>query len=599
MAIEFLDPDRKNMNPNEANLHSDRTLWQRAWRIFPYFSKPGLGWILLASAVAIGAALEPTIPALLKPLLDRGFNSHEIPIWIIPILIISLFMLRSLASFLADIALAKIAQTSLLDLRRKMFDSINAAELDLYQKQPATTLANTVVFEATNGAILLLQSVTTCVKDSLTLTALFAYLLFLNWKLTLIIVFIFPAVALVMRALAKRLYSLTKASQSAINQLAYVVEENVLAHKEIRLQGAEQQQKERFNAVNVLMKRLAMKSAVAGSAVAPITNFFGSIALATVITVALVESQSSNLSAGGFVAFITAMLMLIAPIKHLSEVTSTVTRGLVAAERAIALVETVSPETGGVYSSPRSTGLIEFKNVTVSYPNAKTPALSDISLVVKSGEFVALVGSSGSGKTTLANLLPRFVDCTEGTVTLDGVELRDWNLSSLRRQFALVSQQVVMLSDSVLHNVALGQLVDREKAIQCIEAAYLGDLVASLPQGMDTLIGHNANALSGGERQRLAIARALYKNAPILILDEATSALDPDTDKLVQAALRAVMVNRTTIAIAHRLSTISDADHIVVLQNGRISQQGNHQTLKAGVGAYRDFLQLSFEPSTP
>ena len=597
MAIEFLDPDRKNMNPNEANLHSDRTLWQRAWRIFPYFSKPGLGWILLASAVVIGAALEPTIPALLKPLLDRGFNSHEIPIWIIPILIISLFMLRSLASFLADIALAKIAQTSLLDLRRKMFDSINAAELDLYQKQPATTLANTVVFEATNGAILLLQSVTTCVKDSLTLTALFAYLLFLNWKLTLIIVFIFPAVALVMRALAKRLYSLTKASQSAINQLAYVVEENVLAHKEIRLQGAEQQQKERFNAVNVLMKRLAMKSAVAGSAVAPITNFFGSIALATVITVALVESQSSNLSAGGFVAFITAMLMLIAPIKHLSEVTSTVTRGLVAAERAIALVETVSPETGGVYSSPRSTGLIEFKNVTVSYPNAKTPALSDISLVVKSGEFVALVGSSGSGKTTLANLLPRFVDCTEGTVTLDGVELRDWNLSSLRRQFALVSQQVVMLSDSVLHNVALGQLVDREKAIQCIEAAYLGDLVASLPQGMDTLIGHNANALSGGERQRLAIARALYKNAPILILDEATSALDPDTDKLVQAALRAVMVNRTTLAIAHRLSTISDADNIVVLQNGRISQQGNHQSLKAETGAYRDSLQLSFETS--
>lgn len=585
------------MTPNDVYLHSDRTLWQRAWRIFPYFSKPGLGWLLLGTAVVIGAALEPTIPALLKPLLDRGFNSHEIPIWIIPILVISLFILRSLASFLSDIALAKIAQTSLLDLRRKMFDSINAAELDLYQKQPATTLANTVVFEATNGAVLLLQSVTTCVKDSLTLVALFAYLLFLNWKLTLIIVFIFPAVALVMRALAKRLYGLTKASQSAINQLAYVVEENVLAHKEIRVQGAEQQQKERFNAVNVLMKRLAMKSAVAGSAVAPITNFFGSIALATVITVALVESQSSDLSAGGFVAFITAMLMLIAPIKHLSEVTSTVTRGLVAAERAIALVETVSAETGGVYSSLRSTGLIEFKNVTVSYPKAKTPALSDISLVVKSGEFVALVGSSGSGKTTLANLLPRFVDCTEGTVTLDGVELRDWNLSSLRSQFALVSQQVVMLSDSVLHNVALGQPVDREKATQCIEAAYLGDLVASLPQGMDTLIGHNANALSGGERQRLAIARALYKNAPILILDEATSALDPDTDKLVQAALRAVMVNRTTIAIAHRLSTISDADNIVVLQNGRISQQGNHQSLKAEPGAYRDSLQLSFEPS--
>ena len=349
----------------------------------------------------------------------------------------------------------------------------------------------------------------------------------------------------------------------------------------------------------MLMKRLAMKSAVAGSSVAPITNFFGSVALATVITVALVESQSSDLSAGGFVAFITAMLMLIAPIKHLSEVTSTVTRGVVAAERAIALVETVAPESGGDYTSTRSNGLIEFKNVTVTYPNTKTPALSDINLTIKAGQFVALVGQSGSGKTTFANLLPRFVDYSEGCVTLDGIELRNWNLASLRRQFALVSQQVVMLSDSVLHNVTLGQSVDRERAIQCIQAAYLGDLVASLPQGIDTLIGHNANALSGGERQRLAIARALYKDAPILILDEATSALDPDTDKLVQAALRAVMINRTTIAIAHRLSTISDADNIIVLQNGKVLQQGDDRTLKAEAGAYRDFLRISFESSAP
>lgn len=581
-----------------TDLPSDASLWQRAWRVLPYFSRPSSGWILLGGAVITGALLEPAIPALLKPLLDKGFNQNDIPLWIIPVLIVTLFMLRSLASFVADVALAKIAQSSLLDLRRKMFDAINAAEIDLYRKQPATTLANTVVFEATNGAVLLLQSITTCVKDSLILIALFGYLLFLNWKLTLIIVFIFPAVALVMRALAKRLYSLTKASQSAINELAYVVEENVLAHKEIRLQGAEHQQQERFNTVNLLMKRLAIKSAVAGSAVAPITNFFGSLALATVITVALVESQSSDLSAGGFVAFITAMLMLIAPIKHLSEITSTLTRGVVAAERAIALVETVVPEAGGVYTSDRSTGLIEFKNVKVAYPNAKAPALSGINLTIKGGQFVALVGPSGSGKTTLANLLPRFVDYTEGTVTLDGVGLRDWNLNSLRQQFALVSQHVVMLSDSVLHNVTLGQSVNRQRATECIQAAYLGDLVASLPQGIDTLIGHNANTLSGGERQRLAIARALYKNAPILILDEATSALDPDTDKLVQAALRAVMVNRTTIAIAHRLSTISDADNIVVLQNGQISQQGSHDVLKAEPGAYLDFLQLSFDPST-
>jgi subfamily B ATP-binding cassette protein MsbA len=455
-------------------------------------------------------------------------------------------------------------------------------------------LANTIVFEATNGAVLLLQSVTTVVKDSLSLVALVCYLLYLNWKLTLIVLLIFPIVAVSMRALAKRLYGLTKASQAAVDQLAYVVEESVLAHKEIRIQNAELQQEERFAGVNTLLRRLAMKSAVAGSAVAPITNLFGSIALSAVITVAIVESQSSALSAGGFVAFITAMLMLIAPIKHLSEVSSTITRGMVAAERAIALVETVATEKGGNFSSERCSGLIEFKGVGVTYPDASGAALTDINLTVEPGKFIALVGLSGSGKTTLANLLPRFVDCTVGQVFLDGVELRDWNLQSLRQQFALVGQHVVMFNDTVLSNVALGQPVDRERAMKALEAANLSERVAALPQGIDTFLGHNASLLSGGERQRLAIARAIYKDAPILILDEATSALDTDTDSLVQASLRTAMAGRTTIAIAHRLTTIRDADTIFVMQHGRVLQSGSHQALLDQGGAYEDFIRLSY-----
>lgn len=569
------------------------TVRQRFVRVLSYFTKPRSGWVGLALAVLIGAALEPTIPALLKPLLDKGFNSKEIDIWIIPVFVVGLFCLRSIASFIADVALAKIAQTSLRNLREKMFDCISVAELDLYRRQPATALANTIVFEATNGAILLLQSVTTVVKDSLTLAALVIYLLYLNWKLTLIVLFIFPIVAVAMRALAKRLYALTKASQSAIDQLAYVVEENVLAHKEIRIQSAEKQQQERFRTVNVLLQQIAMKSAVAGSAVAPITNLFGSIALSAVITIAIVQSQSSGLSAGGFIAFITAMLMLIAPIKHLSEVSSTITRGIVAAERAIALVETVATEKGGTYTSARSTGRMEFRSVSVTYPLAPAPALSDVNMTIEPGQFIALVGLSGSGKTTLANLLPRFVDYTDGQVNLDGVELRDWDLHSLRQQFGLVGQNVVMLNDSVLHNVALGQPLDRERAAHCIEAANLSDLVAKLPNGIDTVLGHNASLLSGGERQRLAIARAIYKDAPILILDEATSALDTDTDSLVQASLRTAMAGRTTIAIAHRLSTIRDATVIKVLQHGRIIQSGNHHELINQDGAYRDFIHLS------
>ena len=572
---------------------SDKSVWQRLWHVMAYFSKPVSVWITLALAVITGSALEPTIPALLKPLLDKGFQSKELPIWMIPVSVILLFMLRSGASFIADVSLAKIAQTSLHSLRKKMFECISVAELDLYRKQPATALANTIVFEATNGAVLLLQSVTTVVKDSLSLVALVCYLLYLNWKLTLIVLLIFPIVAVSMRALAKRLYGLTKASQAAIDQLAYVVEESVLAHKEIRIQNAERQQEERFANVNSLLRRLAMKSAVAGSAVAPITNLFGSIALSAVITVAIVESQSSSLSAGGFVAFITAMLMLIAPIKHLSEVSSTITRGVVAAERAISLVETVTTEKGGTYCSKRSNGNIEFRAVGVTYPEAPAAALTDINLAIAPGKFVALVGLSGSGKTTLANLLPRFVDCTSGQVYLDGVELREWDLHSLRQQFALVGQHVVMFNDTVLNNVALGQPIDRERAMAALDAANLTQRVAALPQGLDTILGHNASLLSGGERQRLAIARAIYKDAPILILDEATSALDTDTDSLVQASLRTAMVGRTTIAIAHRLTTIRDADTIVVLQHGRILQSGSHQTLMEQGGAYEDFIRLS------
>lgn len=575
------------MNKNEK-------IVSRLLRVLSYFSNPKTAWVALTLSVILGSVLEPTIPALLKPLLDQGFGSKELTLWHVPLLIIGLFMLRSGASFVSDVALAKIAQTSLHNLRKKMFDSISVAELDLYRKQPATALANTIVFEATNGAVLLLQSVTTVVKDSLSLAALLCYLLYLNWKLTLIVLFIFPIVAVAMRALAKRLYGLTKASQAVIDRLAYVVEENVLAHKEIRIQNAEQQQKERFNDVNNQLRRLAMKSAVAGAAVAPITNFFASIALSTVITVAIAQSQSNALSAGGFVAFITAMLMLIAPIKHLSEVSSTITRGVVAAERSIALVETVAIQKGGTYSTDRCRGLIEFNGVGVTYPDAPAPALVNINLTIEPGKFIALVGLSGSGKTTLANLLPRFVDCTVGTIYLDGVELRDWSLHSLRHQFALVGQNVVMFNDSVLNNLALGQNVDRERAMRALEAANLSERVASLPQGMDTVLGHNASLLSGGERQRLAIARAIYKDAPILILDEATSALDTDTDSLVQASLRTAMVGRTTIAIAHRLTTIRDADTIFVMQQGRVLQSGSHQALLDQGGAYEDFIRLSY-----
>ena len=567
---------------------------KRILRVMKYFSTPRKMWFILFSSVLVGALLEPAIPALMKPLLDNGFNAKNISIFYVPAIIISLFALRATASFVSDVALAKIVQVSLRLLREKMFNRVNTALLKLYREQPATTLANTIVYEANNGAILLLQSATTLVKDSLSIVALLGYLIFLNWKLTLIVACIFPAIALAMRAFSKRLYRLTKEAQSATDVLAYVVEENVLAHKEIRLQGAQENQSIRFMQINKMLEKIAMKSAIAASAVTPITHIFGAVALSTVITVALIQSQTTSLSAGGFVSFITAMLMLIAPLKHLSEVSSTVTRGLVAAERAIALAETVEVEKGGEYKCDRSDGPIIFSNVNLNYLGSENKALDNINITIQAGQFVALVGLSGSGKTSLVNLLPRFVEQTSGQVFIGGVDIHLWELNSLRQQFASVGQHVVLLNDTILNNIALGQVIDRKRAVDCLISANLNSFIDTLPQGLDTILGHNANLLSGGERQRLAIARALYKNAPILLLDEATSALDPDTDRLVQAGLRTTMKGRTTVAIAHRLSTIRDADVIFVLQNGKIIQTGTHLSLESESGIYRDFIKLSY-----
>ena len=566
---------------------------QRLLRVARYFTRPYYAWVVLAAAVIVGAALEPVIPALLKPLLDEGFNSNTLPLWMVPVALIGLFMLRSTASYVSDIAVAKITQTNLQKLRTKMCESISYADIRLFRDKASTSLANTVVYEATNGAVVLLQSVTTVVKDSLTLVALTCYLLYLNWQLSIIVLVIFPAVAISMRAISKRVYRLAKAQQQAVDKLAYVVEESVLAHKEIRVQNAQQQQQERFEFLNLTLRHLAMKSAIAGSAVAPVTNFFGSIALSAVISIAILQSQSNQLSAGGFVGFVTAMLMLIAPLKHLSDISSAITRGLVAAERAIDLIENVEHERGGTFAKERAVGEIKFSGVSVHYPGTFDAAIDNLSLHIPAGQFIAVVGLSGSGKTTLINLLPRFVEHSSGSVQLDGIEIAEWSLPSLRSQFAMVGQNVIMFNDTVLNNITVGLPIDRERALQALQSANLAQRVSELPQGMDTLVGHNASLLSGGERQRLAIARAIYKDAPVLILDEATSALDTDTDSLVQTSLRTAMQGRTTIAIAHRLSTIKDADRIYVMGQGRVLQQGSHNELMALGGAYSEFIRLS------
>ncbi len=562
------------------------SIFKRLLRLWAYFGRSPWIWTVAAGATLLLALSEPMVPALLQPLLDRGFQAGSLPIWAVPSALLLLFGVRGLCSFFAQLALTRITSDGLVALRQAMFERLLDARLSLFANESSSALANTVVYEVQSGSSLLVNALMVLVRSGLTMLALLAYLMFLNWKLTLIVVGLFPAVAYVMRKLSSRLYRVTRNAQQATDQLAYVVEENVLAHRDIRLQGAQGVQALRFAQLSDALRRLSMKSTAASAAMTPLTQLLAAIALSAVISVALAQSADRGTSVGGFVAFVTAMLMLIAPLKHLAEVANPITRGLAAMERGLDLIAATPVETGGSFVIARTAGALRFDAVSVAYGDSAVRAIDRMSLEVAAGETVALVGISGSGKTTLVNLLPRFVEPDSGQVYLDGVALRDWDIGSLRSQLALVSQHVLMLNDSVAVNVALGQAIDRERVAQCLSAANLSALVDAWPQGMDTVVGHNAMQLSGGQRQRLAIARALYKDAPVLILDEATSALDTESERAVQDALERLMHKRTTLVIAHRLSTVQHADRIVVMEAGRVIEEGHHTQLLAKGGSY-------------
>jgi len=572
--------------PSSSSPVNQRPLLQRFRRLWPFFrgSKGGLVLAFFGSLVA--AATEPAVPALLKVLLDQGFTEQTFPLWLVPVALIGLFAIRGVATFVAKYALSYTANGGVLAMRTAMFERLNHADPKLFSEQSASKLSNTVVYEVQIGANLLVSGTLTLIRDVLTIIALLGYLLFLNWQLTLIVLALFPPLAWVMRVLSKRLHRITRVSQNATDELAYVVEENVLAQRVVRLHGASEQQARRFDQLSHVLRRLALKSTVAAAAMAPLSQLMAAAALSAVIAIALWQSATTGVTVGGFVGFVTAMLMLITPIRQLAELAATLTRGLAALERGLELIEDTPLQSDGQHTVQRARGEIRFQNVSVHYDGKDAPALQPIDLHVAPGEVLALVGPSGSGKTTLVNLLPRFVEAAEGRVLLDGVDLTEWQLGSLRRQFAMVSQDVVMFNDTLAANVALGGVLDEARVRAALESANLGELILSLAQGIHTPVGHNATELSGGQRQRLAIARAIYKDAPILILDEATSALDNESERLVQEALNRLMRGRTTLVIAHRLSTIEHADRVVVLAQGQIAEQGTHAELLAAGGVY-------------
>ncbi len=573
------------------------SLLQRLKRVAPWFAGHHKLLALAVVGILIGSATEPAIPALMKPLLDKGFQQGDMELWKVPVVLMLLFGVRGFAGFVASYCLARVTQASLEKLRQRLFQKLMQADPVLFQSQHASGLTNAMVYEVNAGASQLVTTALSFAKDSVTLLALLGYLLYLNWQLTLCVFMVFPPISWVVKTLSRRMDRVTRASQDATDALAYAVEENVMAYRMVRLHNAQTHQAERFGQLNHNLRQLALKSVVASSTMTPLIQMLAALALSGVITLAIWQTTSQQathmVTVGGFASFITGMLMLISPIKHLSEVTGSLTRGVTSLERGLNLLNLTPDETQGSHTAALVRGELSFDRVTLHYPGAAQPALNEVSLTIQPGQTVALVGSSGSGKTTLANLVPRFLEPSAGQVRLDGVPLKDWSLASLRSQVAYVSQDVVMFNESVAHNIALGDSLDTARVWSALEAANLADFVRGLPEQENTRVGHNATQLSGGQRQRLAIARAIYKNAPILILDEATSALDTTSEQAVKDALQVLMQGRTSLVIAHRLSTIEHADLIVVMQAGRIVETGTHSQLMNQGGAYAALYQVA------
>ena len=566
-------------------------------RLLAYVRPYWKAFVLAIATMVVTAATEPLFPALMKPMLDKGFNNAEHnDLYLIPLAIIGIFLVRGVFGYIASYLMSWVSNRVICDLRQAMFERIVRLPTGYLHDNPSSRLITRVASDVNGVASASTSVISTLLRDSLSVVGLLVWLLYLNWKLTLLMSIIAPVMAFVTRKFSKRLRKTSQEAQAVTAHMLQVLQETIEGHKVVKIYGGETQEINRFSRINNELRRYGVRQTVAAAASVPIVQLFASIAVALVVYVALLQSSSNQTTVGGFVSFITAMLMLLAPLKHLADINAPLQRGLAAAESVFTLLDEKPEDDSGSYDLGRAKGALHLDQVRFRYPGVEKEALAGVSHSIAPGQTVALVGPSGSGKTTLANLLPRFYHPTAGTIAMDSRDLETVTLASLRRNIALVSQDVVLFDDTVAANIAYGsgETVTRSEVEAAAQAAYAHDFIMAMPQGYDTPIGENGVRLSGGQRQRLAIARALLKDAPLLILDEATSALDSESERQVQAALERLMENRTTLVIAHRLSTIERADIIVVMEQGQVVEQGSHTELLGREGLYAKLYRMQY-----
>ncbi|PIT13613.1 lipid A export permease/ATP-binding protein MsbA [Snodgrassella alvi] len=575
------------------DLNSPRNIYKL---LFPYMRGLLKYFFISVLAMVVVGFTGPLFASLLKPIIDNGFVEKNMDLmrWI-PFEIVSLFIFRGIANYINEYTSAYISNKMVQAIQRDLFAKLMMIPVSYYQENNRGRMMSRIINDARGITAAGFDVITVFAKDGVTVFGLLIWLFYLDWQLTLITFITIPLIGWCVKVINKRIRKLATKSQNDLGYVMQILSESIDGTKVIRIYGGQQYEQERLEKTNRTLCSLAVRRQSYTSIGSAVTQLLIATSLSIILYIAANRAVHSGFTAGDFMSFLSAMLMMFDPLKRITNMSAVLQTGLMAASSVFSFLREPNEKNSGVKRLSAPTGDIIFKNVTLRYPNTEKNAVNNLNLTVKQGTVVALVGESGCGKTSTVNLIPRFYDITSGELTINDINIKDIELESLRRQMALVSQDVVLFNDTIANNIAYGAAnVTESDIIHAAKAANAWTFIENLPDGLKTEVGDQGMKLSGGQRQRIAIARALLKDAPILILDEATSALDTESERLVQSALEELMKNRTTIVIAHRLSTIENADNIVVMHQGRIIEQGKHAELMDKNGRYAFLHRMQF-----